>query len=165
MTTQGTPALPPEQAPPVPQIPHQLTTAATTMLLALGAILCCLIVGAYVVRRYLLTHTLLGTRTTPLRVLARTYITPKAAVALLEVPGKLLVIGIAGGTMVALGEVTAASPSSETNTPSSPSIPSTSFATTLTQSAQQFIRQDEADATPLQVSERIQQKVSRLKQL
>jgi flagellar biogenesis protein FliO len=78
------------------------------MVLSLGGILGLLVLGGYVIRRFWLDQTFLGKRTPMMRVLARVNITPKAGVALLEVPGKVLVIGLTGSTMVALGELSSA---------------------------------------------------------
>jgi flagellar biogenesis protein FliO len=66
------------------------------MVVALGAILGCLLLAAFLLRRYLFSQATFGKRATSLRVLARTHLTPKAVVALLEVPGKTLVIGVTG---------------------------------------------------------------------
>jgi len=137
------------------------------MVLSLGGILGVLVLGGYVIRRYLLDQTFLGKRTPLMRVLARVNITPKAGVALLEVPGKVLVIGITGSTLVALGEVAAV-----TTTPlEHPSEAlSSSFAATLDNSTRDnstssLVEEERPAAVLLKLSEAIQQKVSRLKQL
>jgi flagellar biogenesis protein FliO len=132
------------------------------MVLALGAMLGCLLLAAYGLRRYLLSRTTSGKRTMALRVLARTHLTPKAVVALLEVPGKTLVIGVTGSTLVSLGEI-----SMDTAHQDAPPSDATgaSFAVALEQSANALSPAGPEDDTLLQVSERIQRKVSRLKQL
>jgi flagellar biogenesis protein FliO len=118
-------------------------------------------VGSFV-RRYLFSQTFLSKRPAPLRVLARTHLTPKAVVALLEVPGKTLVIGVTGSTVVTLGE--AAMDVAENDVP--PAMHSSpSFVTTLEESTHNLHDAEQSDETLLQVSERIQRKVSRLKQL
>src|SRR5215510_1642909 len=117
---QGSPAPAAPIAPPSPgpqstvpspqpaQATGDLTAATLKMVLSLGSILGLLVLGGYVIRRFWLDQTFLGKRTPMMRVLARVNITPKAGVALLEVPGKVLVIGLTGSTMVALGELTTA---------------------------------------------------------
>jgi len=132
------------------------------MVLSLGGILALLVLGGYVMRRYLLTQTFLGKRNAQMRVLSRLNITSKAGVALLEVPGKILVIGITGSTLVALGEVaTDTTPLAEWPTEALPA----SFATTLDNSTDHLAAEDKTEDIFLKVSEAIQQKVSRLKQL
>lgn len=138
------------------------STTVTTMVLSLGAILGCLLIVGYFVRRYLFSQTLFGKRSAPLRVLARTHLTPKAVVALLAVPGKTLVIGVTGSTLVTLGE--AAMDATEDDAPPVMSS-SPSFVTTLEESTHDLHDAEPGDETLLQVSERIQRKVSRLKQL
>ena len=139
-----------------------LGSTVTTMVLALGAILGCLLLAAYLLRRYLFSQTAFGKRATSLRVLARAHLTPKAVVALLEVPGKTLVIGVTGSTIITLGEV--ALDTENKDAPPS-NTHGTSFAVTLEQSANALNDASPGDETLLQVSERIQRKVSRLKQL
>ncbi len=137
-------------------------TPVTTMVLSLGGILGCLLMVGSFVRRYLFSQTFLSKRPAPLRVLARTHLTPKAVVALLEVPGKTLVIGVTGSTVVTLGE--AAMDVAENGVP--PAMHSSpSFVTTLEESTHNLHDAEQSDETLLQVSERIQRKVSRLKQL
>jgi flagellar biogenesis protein FliO len=135
-----------------------------TMVFSLGAILGCLLIAAYLVRRYLFSPATAGKRAASLRVLARTHITPKAVVALLEVPGKTLVIGVTGSTLVTLGEVVTDPDSASKEAPAL-STNGTSFAIALEQSANEDSAAESADETLWQVSERIQRKVSRLKQL
>jgi flagellar biogenesis protein FliO len=132
------------------------------MVLSLAAILGCLLLVAYVIRRYLLSSAPFGKRAKALRVIARTHLTPKAVVALLEVPGKTLVIGVTGSTLVTLGEVVMPTENHEVASAAAPNI---SFAATLDQSAQELNGTDQGDETLLHVSERIQRKISRLKQL
>lgn len=144
------------------QAPGDLTAAAMKMALALGGILGLLVLGGYVIRRYVLNQTFLGKRTPMMRVLARVNITPKAGVALLEVPGKVLVIGITGSTLVALGELTTGTtPALERPTEELP----VSFATTLDNSTGSGAETEKPADVLLKVSEMIQQKMSRLKQL
>ena len=132
------------------------------MVLSLGGILLLLVLGGYVIRRYLLDQTFLGKRNALMRVLARINITPKAGVALLEVPGKVLVIGITGHTLVALGELTTAiTPALERPTEELPSA----FATALDTSTGSPADEKEPADVLFKVSEAIQQKMSRLKQL
>ena len=114
------------------------------------------------IRRFWLDQTFLGKRTPMMRVLARVNITPKAGVALLEVPGKVLVIGLTGSTMVALGELSTASvPPLERAPVETPS----SFASTLDTSTGSLADEEKGADTLLKVSEAIQQKMRRLKQL
>jgi hypothetical protein len=99
---QGSPApvapaapLPPGPQSSVPspqpvQATGDLTAATLKMVLSLGGMLGLLVLGGYVIRRFWLDQTFLGKRTPMMRVLARVNITPKAGVALLEVPGKVL---------------------------------------------------------------------------
>jgi flagellar biogenesis protein FliO len=153
---------PPPAPPQSPQPPGDLTAAAVKMVLSLGGILGLLVLGGYVIRRYLLNQTFLGKRTPMMRVLARVNLTPKAGVALLEVPGKVLVIGITGSTLVALGELTTGTTPALERLPAEPPV---SFATTLDNSTGSRAEQEPPADVPLKVSEMIQQKMSRLKQL
>jgi flagellar biogenesis protein FliO len=159
------PALSPQPSPPQSQpaaATGDLTAAALKMILSLAGILLLLVLGGYVIRRYLLDQTFLGKRNALMRVLARINITPKAGVALLEVPGKVLVIGITGNTLVALGELTAATtPPLEQLT----AEPSPSFAATLDTSTGSLAHEEKSADVLCKVSEVIQQKMSRLKQL
>ena len=132
------------------------------MVLSLGAILGCLLMVGYFIRRCLFSQSFFGKRPAALRVLARTHLTPKAVVALLEVPGKTLVIGVTGSTIVTLGE--AGMEAAENDVPPVMSN-SPSFVTTLEESTHDLHDAEQGDETLLQVSERIQRKVSRLKQL
>jgi flagellar biogenesis protein FliO len=132
------------------------------MVLSLGGMLGLLVLGGYVIRRFWLDQTFLGKRTPMMRVLARVNITPKAGVALLEVPGKVLVIGLTGSTMVALGELSTATVSPREQPPvETPS----SFATTLDMSTGSLADEEKSADALLKVSEAIQQKIRRLKQL
>jgi flagellar biogenesis protein FliO len=145
-----------------PQATGDLTAAALKMVLSLGGILGLLVLGGYVIRRFWLDQTFLGKRTPMMRVLARVNITPKAGVALLEVPGKVLVIGLTGSTMVALGELSSAtSPALERPPVEMPS----SFASALDTSTGSLADEGKGADTMLKVSEAIQQKIRRLKQL
>jgi flagellar biogenesis protein FliO len=132
------------------------------MVLSLGGILGILGLGGYMIRRFWLDQTFLGKRTPMMRVLARVNITPKAGVALLEVPGKILVIGLTGSTMVALGELPTATLQPSDHPPvETPS----SFASALETSTGSFSAEEKGADTLLKVSEAIQQKMRRLKQL
>ena len=157
--------LAPQPAVPSPQPPQatgDLTAATLKMVLSLGGILGLLVLGGYVIRRFWLDQTFLGKRTPMMRVLARVNITPKAGVALLEVPGKVLVIGLTGSTMVALGELTTATIQPLEHPPvETPS----SFASTLDTSTGSFVEEEKGADALLKVSEAIQQKMRRLKQL
>ena len=150
-----------EPAAPAPEA-TSLHSTVITMVLSLAAILGTLLVAAYLVRRYLLSQHPFGKRALQLRVLGRTYLTPKALVALVEVPGKTFVIGVTGSTMVSLGEVVM---STQNHATAPVNAPTASFAAALEQSTQAFNDTDQGDETLLQGSERIQRKVSRLKQL
>jgi flagellar biogenesis protein FliO len=155
----------PQSAVPSPQ-PVQatgdLTAATLKMVLSLGGMLGLLVLGGYVIRRFWLDQTFLGKRTPVMRVLARVNITPKAGVALLEVPGKVLVIGLTGSTMVALGELsTATIPPREHPPVETPSA----FASALDTSAASLADEEQGAEALLKVSEAIQQKIRRLKQL
>src|SRR5215475_949115 len=171
---QGSPAPVAPTAPPSPgpqaavpspqpvQATGDLTAATLKMVLSLGSILGLLVLGGYVIRRFWLDQTFLGKRTPMMRVLARVNITPKAGVALLEVPGKVLVIGLTGSTMVALGELpTATTPALERPPVEMPS----SFASALDTSTGSLADEEKSADTMLKVSEVIQQKMRRLKQL
>ena len=171
---QGSPAPAAPTAPPSPspqaaapspqpvQATGDLTAATLKMVLSLGGILGVLVLGGYVIRRFWLDQTFLGKRTPMMRVLARVNITPKAGVALLEVPGKVLVIGLTGSTMVALGELaTATTPPLERPPVETPS----SFASALDTSTGSLADGKKGADALLKVSEAIQQKIRRLKQL
>src|SRR4030095_6966079 len=103
-----------------------------------------------------------GKRGEFLRVMGRVNLTPKAAVALLEVPGQLLVIGITGSTLTALGGV--AGPALEPPATSATSS-SASFAETLDQETLTLPEQTHTVDSLLHVPEAIQRMVSGLKQL
>ena len=171
---QGSPAPAAPTAPPSPgpqssvpspqpvQATGDLTAATLKMVLSLGGILGLLVLGGYVIRRFWLDQTFLGKRTPMMRVLARVNITPKAGVALLEVPGKVLIIGLTGSTMVALGELTTATvlPLERPPVETPPS-----FASALDTSTGSLIDEEKGADALLKVSEAIQQKMRRLKQL
>jgi flagellar biogenesis protein FliO len=171
---QGSPAPVAPTAPPPPgpqssvpspqpvQATGDLTTATLKMVLSLGGMLGLLVLGGYVIRRFWLEQTFLGKRTPMMRVLARVNITPKAGVALLEVPGKVLVIGLTGSTMVALGDLSTATIPLRAHSPvETPS----SFASALDTSAGSLADEERGADALLKVSEAIQQKIRRLKQL
>jgi flagellar biogenesis protein FliO len=144
------------------QATGDLTAATLKMVLSLGGMLGLLVLGGYVIRRFWLDQTFLGKRTPMMRVLARVNITPKAGVALLEVPGKVLVIGLTGSTIVALGELpTATIPSREHPPVETPS----SFVSALDTSTGSLADEEKGAEALLNVSEAIQQKIRRLKQL
>jgi len=132
------------------------------MVLSLGGILGLLVLGGYVIRRFWLDQTFLGKRTPMMRVLARVNITPKAGVALLEVPGKVLIIGLTGSTMVALGEL---SPATTLPRGQAPVEAPSSFASALDTSTGSRADEEKGADALLKVSEAIQQKMRRLKQL
>jgi flagellar biogenesis protein FliO len=159
------PSLGPPPAAPGPQPPQatgDLTTATLKMVLSLGGILSLLVLGGYMIRRFWLDQTFLGKRTPMMRVLARLNITPKAGVALLEVPGKVLIIGLTGSTMVALGELTTATGQPVARPPvETPS----SFANALDTTTGSCVEEAQGTDALLKVSEAIQQKMRRLKQL
>jgi flagellar biogenesis protein FliO len=171
---QGSPAPVAPTAPPSPGPPSaapgpqpaqatgDLTAATLKMVLSLGGMLGLLLLGGYVIRRYWLEPTFLGKRTPMMRVLARVNITPKAGVALLEVPGKVLVIGLTGSTMVALGELSAATTPPLERPPVEPPA---SFASALEMSTGSRADEEQGVDALLKVSEAIQQKMRRLKQL
>lgn len=140
---------------------RQLTTAATKMVLALGVLVVLLIGGAYLVRRYLLQQTSFGKRGQLLRVVAKVPLTPKTSVALIEVPGKVLVVGVAGTMLTALGEVLPEAIGSQAQEPETPP----SFAAALDQGTRALEEQQGVDESLLHVTEAIQKKVSRLKRL
>jgi flagellar biogenesis protein FliO len=145
-----------------PQATMDLTAATLKMVLSLGGMLALLVLGGYVIRRFWLDQTFLGKRTPMMRVLARVNITPKAGVALLEVPGKVLIIGLTGNAMVALGELsTATIPPLDQPPVETPS----SFASALDMSTGSLADEEKGADTLLKVSEAIQQKMRRLKQL
>ena len=140
---------------------RSLMAAATKMILALAAMLLVLIAGAYGVRRYLLQQTVFSKRTSQLRVVSKIPLAPKTALALVEVPGKLLVVGITPTNLTALSEVTHAtgeqveSPAGEPET----------FVETLDQRAQALEESTPGDEALLHISEAIQRKVRGLKRL
>jgi flagellar biogenesis protein FliO len=140
----------------------ELTTAATQMVLALGGILSCLLAGGYLLRRYFFQHTSLGKRGDLIRVLGRVNLTPKAAVALLEVPGKLLVIGITSSSLTALGEMAGTALEAPAT---SAAASSASFADTLDQETLTLPGQTHTADPLLHVPEAIQRMVSGLKRL
>jgi flagellar biogenesis protein FliO len=175
-----------EALPTAPQYATPWISTATTMLLALGAILGCFVGGAHLLRRYFFTSNPSRKPSGALRVLSRAYLTPKTTVALLEIPGKLLVVGVTGGTLVSLGEVVVES-TAQASVVSEAGAPA--FATALDESMQELPvstpppaavlkvptppaaaaeappAQEPEDKTLLQWSAHIQRKLSTLKQL
>jgi flagellar biogenesis protein FliO len=139
---------------------HELTAAATKMILSLGVLILLLIGGAYLVRRYLLQQPPLGRRGQVLRVVAQVPLTPKTAVALVEVPGKVLVVGVAGTVLTALGEVAPEALGRQTQEPEA-----AAFAATLDRHVRDLEAQQGADDVLLHVPEAIQKKVNGLKRL
>jgi flagellar biogenesis protein FliO len=139
---------------------HELTAAATKMVLSLGVLVLFLIGGAYLVRRYLLQQPPLGRRGQVLRVVAKVPLTPKTAVALVEVPGKVLVVGVAGTALTALGEVAPEALERQTQEPEA-----AAFAATLDRHVRNLEAQQGADDVLLRVPEAIQKKVNGLKRL
>ena len=140
---------------------RELTVAATKIVLALGVILIFLIVGAYVLRHFVLHKTSLGKPGHLLRVVAKVPLSPKVAVALIEVPGKAIVVSITGTSVLALGEVTEeALARYEDTTKETPS-----FAAALEQHTPALEAQEQPEDALLQVPEAIQRKVRGLKRL
>jgi flagellar protein FliO/FliZ len=139
---------------------HELTAAATKMVLSLGVVVLLLIGGAYLVRRYLLQQPPLGRRGQVLRVVAKVPLTPKTAVVLVEVPGKVLVVGVAGTALTALGEVAPEALGRQTQEPEA-----AAFAATLDRHVRNLEAQQGADDVLLHVPEAIQKKVNGLKRL
>lgn len=139
---------------------HELTAAATKMVLSLGVLVLLLIGGAYLVRRYLLQQPPLGRRGQVLRVVAKVPLTPKTAVVLVEVPGKILVVGVAGTALTALGEVAPEALGRQTQEPEE-----AAFAATLDRHVRNLEAQQGADDALLHVPEAIQKKVNGLKRL
>lgn len=159
---ENAPAASSRRQPDVGPVLWQEHGATGKMILGLAAILAVLGITLWVVRRYLLKPSLFNKRDNPLRILARVNLTPKAAVALLETPGNLLVIGVTGSTLTALGEL----PLTALDlTPGKPEAPSTSFAVSLDQAATSTNGEPVVDDPLLHVPERIQRRVSALKQL
>lgn len=140
---------------------RSLMAAATKMILALAAMLLVLIVGAYGVRRYLLQQTVFSKRNAQLRVVSKIPLTPKTALALVEVPGKLLVVGITPTSLTALSEV----PHTAGEQVESPAVEPTAFAETLDQRTQALEEPTQGDEALLHISEAIQRKVRGLKRL
>lgn len=140
---------------------RELTMAATKMVLSLAAMLILLIGGAYLVRRYVLRQTSAGKRGKLLRVVAKAPLTPKTSVALVEVPGKVIVVGVTGTALSALGEIT-----SEAMLQHEQAAEATaSFAAALDQHTRTLEEQEGTDNDVLHVPEAIQKKVRGLKRL
>jgi flagellar biogenesis protein FliO len=131
------------------------------MVFSLGVLVVLLIAGAYLVRRYLVPQTLLGRRGPLLRVVAKVPLTPKTAIALVEVPGKVLVVGITSTTLTALGEVEPAGIEPQTQEPEAEKP--LSFPAILEQQTQE--EQHNPDEAVLHVPEAIQKKLRALKRL
>ena len=138
-----------------------LMAAATKMILALAGMLLVLIAGAYGVRRYLLQQTVFSKRNPQLRVVSKIPLTAKTALALVEIPGKLLVVGITPTNLTALSEV----PHDAEEWDESPAGEPTAFAETLDQRTQVLDESAQDDETLLHISEAIQRKVRGLKRL
>jgi flagellar biogenesis protein FliO len=140
----------------------ELTAAATKMVVGLVAILIVLILGAQVLRRYVFPLATYGQNGQLLQVVAKAPITTKSMVALIKVPGKSIVIGISGTTLVALGEIP--DEAMEEPEPESETV-SESFAASLHRYAKGQESQNGQEGALLTVQEVIQQKVNGLKQL
>lgn len=138
-----------------------LMAAATKMILALAGMLLVLIAGAYGVRRYLLQQTVFSKRNPQLRVVSKIPLTAKTALALVELPGKLLVVGITPTNLTALSEV----PHDAEEWDESPAGEPTAFAETLDQRTQALEESAQDDEALLHISEAIQRKVRGLKRL
>jgi flagellar biogenesis protein FliO len=140
----------------------ELTAAASKMMVVLAGILSVLIAGVYVLRRYVIPLASNGQNGQPLQLVAKVSITPKSTVALIKVPGKSLVLGISGTTIIALGEI----PEEvvEEEEPVVESL-SESFAASLHRYATGQESHNEHENTLLTVQEMIQKKVNGLKQL
>lgn len=171
-STPAAVAVAPPTASALPAPPPQvdLTTTTLKMVLALAGMLGVLGGIAYGVRRYLHDQSPVGKRSALLRVLARVPLTPKASVALVEVPGKIVVIGITGTSLTALGEVVTPvvvphAPPAGAETEALPTSPRRSFAATLDERSETLEAEAHNTEAFVRVSEAIQQKVSRLKQL
>ena len=162
VTTSPARGAPEQPAPPANPLPTAYARATLNMVLALGATLAVLAAGGYVCRRYLLKSPWFGKRSSTLRVIARVNITPKAAVALVEVPGKLLVIGVTGNSVTGLSELPAdPQPTAE----GQPRPTAVSFAETLEQQTHHSNGHTPTEDPLLGLSENIQRKVRSLKQL
>lgn len=136
--------------------------ATLTMVLWLGVILFVLGASGYIIRCYFFEARRFGKRDPALRILGRLNLTPKASVALLEAPGKLLLIGISGGTLTVLSEM----PVSERNEGiPAKDMPLPTFEATLAQETQHANSEFSAGDPFLHVTEHIKRKVSGLKQL
>ena len=156
----------PEDAAPVSAVAARrqdgsLMAAATKMIVVLAGMLLVLIAGAYGVRRYLLQQTVFSKRNPQLRVVSKIPLTPKTALALVEVPGKLLVVGITPTNLTALSEV----PHGAAEQDESPAGEPTAFAETLDQRTQALEEPVQDDEALLHISEAIQRKVRGLKRL
>lgn len=148
---------------PSPQLPASYSKATFKMVLALAATVAILALGGVVCRRYLLQSPWFGQRGALLRVIARVNITPKAAVALVEVPGKVLVIGVTGNSVTGLSELPATTVQpDEAVQPRSTAV---SFAETLERQTHNGNGYATTEDSLLGLSERIQRKVRNLKQL
>jgi flagellar biogenesis protein FliO len=149
------------------------------MILVLSLLLGFLLVAAYLIRRYLLPQGLTK-RGTPIRVLTRVNVTPKATIALVEVPGKVLVVGITSQTLTTLGELEKEDPGvllQQRGTGTQAEIlptqknakildEETVFSATLDHQTHALDRfREEQEENILKVTEEIQKKVSGLKKL
>lgn len=167
-----TPAPPVTTVPAPAATPPSLTAAAFRMVLGLGGILAVVVAGGYGVRRFLLERPLLGKRDPMMRVLGRVSLTPKAGVALVEVPGKILVLGMTGQSITVLSDLPASAlPSPAEASPKAAEedaaeLPETSFEAALKHHRRGFESMTSPDIDPLAtVSQAIHRKISGLKQL
>ncbi len=161
-------------------VPGDFTSSLTTMLLSLALLSSFLLIGAYLVRHYFFRSTFQGRRGQQIRVLNRVNITPKATIALVDVPGKVLVVGITGQSLTPLGEIPRLEGREEQRHTTEPEehaenlkeagrgspAEHSSFAVTLAQEIEGYdMGQNSPDEAILRVAEAIQKKVSGLKKL
>lgn len=160
--------------------PRDFTSSLTTMLLSLALLSSFLLIGAYLVRHYFFRSTFQGRRGQQIRVLNRVNITPKATIALVEVPGKVLVVGITGQSLTTLSEIPRLEGREEQHHTTEPEehaenlkeagkgspAEHSSFAVTLAQEIEGYdMGRKSQDEAILRVAEAIQKKVSGLKKL
>lgn len=161
-------------------VPGDFTSSLTTMLLSLALLSSFLLIGAYLVRHHFFRSTFQGRRGQQIRVLNRVNITPKATIALVEIPGKVLVVGITGQSLTTLSEIPRLEGQEEQHHTPEPEghaenlketrkdspAEHSSFAATLAQEIEGYdTGRNSQDEAILRVAEAIQKKVSGLKKL
>jgi flagellar biogenesis protein FliO len=147
--------------------PSTVTTAAVKMILSLGGILLVLVAIAYFIRRSNLVSGGSGKAGAILRVTARAPITAKSMVAVVEVSGKSILLGVTGTSLTMLAEIPMHDKDTLHGKDTLEEVDKSSgtFEASLEQYAKKAGLPKESEVNFLTVQEAIQKKVSNLKRL